>query len=350
MNKRQETIINLEETFDNAKDMPFAKYKELILSLNSDEKNDIDETQYHLNYTPLQSLLLIARYPFLMPRNRFTWKEMFDYEKAKQKALDHEPLEDDMDRLVEYEATWCRPNYENKELQEALDAHIFNELDDMPSGWDIRFGLEMMEDINTILLSSSVEDPYEYYGISQIKEKYGTLRYYDQGIPNDVYEEIEGIVDLYEFVSEHTCIVCGAKHDIELTSGWISPYCPKHYPDKKLRDYTEQEKKEWLEKRQKHEKELIEKGYLSADKLTTSFEKYFGIGEYEDKKEKITLATMPCYTTYETDKETGEHKHITTYAKEILDKAQNKVGPEVKLNIKELLDETIDIVNTENGF
>ena len=58
------------------------------------------------------------------------------------------------------------------------------------------------------------------YRITQIKEKFGGLRWYDNGAPRELYD----IINKYEDLSYRTCIVCGrpAKY---ISRGWISPYC-----------------------------------------------------------------------------------------------------------------------------
>lgn len=93
-------------------------------------------------------------------------------------------------------------------------------LDEMPDGWRKRFGLVMCEMIRESLLKDNL---LETYRIDQIKEKYGSLRWYDAGY-ND---EVAKIVSQFEYISEHTCIVCG-KLDVKMTnSGWMVPLCEK---------------------------------------------------------------------------------------------------------------------------
>lgn len=118
---------------------------------------------------------LIERYPFLSPRNRWddTISSSYDY--------------------------------------------TYTELDDMPKGWRIAFGIKMLEEIRAELIKNDFLDKYR---IIQIKEKYGQLRWYDNGSTN----EILNIITKYEQLSEITCIVCGAPAT-QISLGWISPYC-----------------------------------------------------------------------------------------------------------------------------
>lgn len=93
----------------------------------------------------------------------------------------------------------------------------FTELDSMPIGWRKAFGIQMCKEIKAELKKIGY---LRKYRITQIKEKYGSLRWYDAG--NNV--EIQNIIDKYEEISTKTCINCGkpAKY---ISRGWISPYC-----------------------------------------------------------------------------------------------------------------------------
>ena len=109
---------------------------------------------------------------------------------------------------------------------EILDRILFiptwNELDAMPTGWRNAFGIQMCKEIKVALKKNH----YLYkYRIMQIKEKFGSLRWYDAGAPSEVYD----IIDKYEDISYKTCIVCGKPAEL-ISSGWISPYCRNHYP------------------------------------------------------------------------------------------------------------------------
>ena len=66
----------------------------------------------------------------------------------------------------------------------------------------------------------------------QIKEKYGSLRWYDSGGNIEIMREI---IPKYEEESLHTCICCG-KLATKISKGWISPYCDKCIGN---REYTE---------------------------------------------------------------------------------------------------------------
>ena len=92
---------------------------------------------------------LIERFPFLIPRNRWTGKVPEDYD------------------------------------------YSYTELDSMPDGW------------------------------RKIKEKYGTLCWYDFGCTERMLRDI---IPKYEHLSARTCIRCG-NPATKVSTGWISPYC-----------------------------------------------------------------------------------------------------------------------------
>ena len=127
---------------------------------------------------------LKTRYPFLIPRNRFT-----------DKICDGIGM--------------TQEEYEN-----------WSELDDMPDGWRKAFGEQMCEEIYQALLKNGGKEAVNKYRIIQIKEKWGYLHWYD----SNGNTEINKIIRKYEDISEKTCITCG-KPATKISLGWISPYC-----------------------------------------------------------------------------------------------------------------------------
>lgn len=93
----------------------------------------------------------------------------------------------------------------------------YTELDDMPDGWRMAFGEQMCEEILEELRANNMVDKYR---ILQIKEKYGQLRFYDNGFTQHGYD----IISKYTEISERTCINCG-KPATKISTGWISPWC-----------------------------------------------------------------------------------------------------------------------------
>lgn len=121
---------------------------------------------------------LIERYPFLIPRNVWTDEIVID--------LDAEEIE-------------------------------YTLLDDMMPGWRKAFGEQMCEEIRNILIQYNYLNEYR---ITEIKEKFGMLRWYDNGSPKEVID----IINKYEGISAKTCILCG-QPATQISKGWISPYC-----------------------------------------------------------------------------------------------------------------------------
>lgn len=127
---------------------------------------------------------LIEEYPYLQPRNVFTNKipEDFDYQ------------------------------------------HIVGEYD-LPEGWMVLF-LQCCEDIKAPLEKAGQLHEFRF---TQIKEKFGQMRLYTNGAP----EEVHDILAKYEFLSEQVCCKC-SKPAVAMTRGWICPYCEEH-----IKKYTE---------------------------------------------------------------------------------------------------------------
>lgn len=119
---------------------------------------------------------LIERFPFLLPRNRWTGEVVPDYD------------------------------------------YDYTELDMMPQGWRIAFGKQMCEEIREELVRANYLDKYR---IVDIKEKWGILHWYDFGCTDKMMREI---IPKYEHLSARTCIKCG-KPATKISQSWISPWC-----------------------------------------------------------------------------------------------------------------------------
>lgn len=120
---------------------------------------------------------MVEEFPFLLPRNRWTDKVSEDYD------------------------------------------YSYNELWSLDKGWAKAFGYELICELKEALVEANYLDKYR---ITQIKEKYGTLRWYDFGAPEKVFD----IIRKYEQKSYETCIFCGEPAEYE-TYGWINYVCEK---------------------------------------------------------------------------------------------------------------------------
>lgn len=104
----------------------------------------------------------------------------------------------------------------------------FTYLDSIPEGWRKAFGKELCNEIRSCLIKE--KKLFTGMRITQIKEKYGTLRiggFYSRGISE--------ILNKYSELSEKTCIICG-KPATYISQGYICPYCDDHIEIKEFAD------------------------------------------------------------------------------------------------------------------
>lgn len=127
----------------------------------------------HEKRIKLQNKKLLKKYPFLAPINWFT---------CSQLSKNH-------------------PYY-----------YDYTALDDMPKGWKKAFGIQLAEDIKKELKEKHIKDYY----VMQVKEKYGSLRWYDNYALD--------CISKYEKLYERTCCQCGKPATL-ISTGWICPYC-----------------------------------------------------------------------------------------------------------------------------
>ena len=128
---------------------------------------------------------LCERYPFLIPWNRWSGDPVPDYD------------------------------------------YSYTELDNMPEGWRMAFGLRMCEDLRNALIDDNDLDRWR---IVQLKEKYGELCLYYNG--HKTGSTVPMIIDRYAKLSMRICIRCGAPAT-RMTTGWVSPYCEKCCPNER---------------------------------------------------------------------------------------------------------------------
>lgn len=148
------------------------KTEEYLKIYYSDKEEDIKlRKEYNKN--------LLEKYPWLTPYNEWTGKPHENYN---------------------YEYTWA---------------------DDIPRGWRLAFGDQMIKELDQLLKKYNLENEYR---IVQIKEKFGGLRWYDDGFSEEGWEEYKAWLNKYEDLSFKTCMTCG-KPAIGFTKGWITPLC-----------------------------------------------------------------------------------------------------------------------------
>ena len=98
--------------------------------------------------------------------------------------------------------------------------------DDFPRGWRKAFGKMMIEDIDQALKKAGKE-VRDNFMVSQIKEKFGELRFYHYGGTR----EVDDIVEAYSVLSRNICVHCGKPDVGYLTDGWIMPICEECFKD-----------------------------------------------------------------------------------------------------------------------
>lgn len=96
---------------------------------------------------------------------------------------------------------------------------------DIPEGWVIRFGHELCEELRAEFIRCGCLYTAQ---ILQAKEKYGDLRIYLGGVPENC--KAEDIIDKYSSISSSVCVHCG-KMDTPIINdrGWIIPCCKECY-------------------------------------------------------------------------------------------------------------------------
>lgn len=75
-------------------------------------------------------------------------------------------------------------------------------------------------------IQQRIESTGESVQVSQVKEKFGSLRFYVVG--GD--EQIKGMIDLAESLSEKICEECGRPGKQKNVKGWIITRCDVHTP------------------------------------------------------------------------------------------------------------------------
>ena len=116
-------------------------------------------------------------------------------------------------------------NRENGEILDEAD-YSCTMLDPMPKGWKKAFGEDICREIKAFLFE---ENMLEGYWVKQIKEKFGSLRWYDNDCSR--HAKLKQIKSKYVELSEHTCVMCGAEGTMRDNLRWISPFCDECYEE-----------------------------------------------------------------------------------------------------------------------
>lgn len=128
---------------------------------------------------------------------------------------------EDHKRWLIYEYPWL--DVSEDEAVNYLDIEkdkVYTFIDCAPTGWE-KLCEDLCAEIKPLLERVGYE---KKYSLCQVKEKYGGLRWYDNGVPNEIWDEYNAIIRKYELLSEKTCCICGAPAT-KISTGWISPFC-----------------------------------------------------------------------------------------------------------------------------
>jgi len=93
-------------------------------------------------------------------------------------------------------------------------------------GWfDLLNGLS--EKIDAIFQKSGLPNE-EYPKAVQVKEKFGGLRFYIEGMSNAIFDEVYKVIDEAEAASLKICEQCGEPGEIRDDRSWIVTLCDEH--------------------------------------------------------------------------------------------------------------------------
>ena len=186
--------------------------------------------------------ILCIRFPFLYPRNRWTGKHYNNWKINDRRGELYKryhilKYDTTAEKFTIIEDRWVsRWGYFRWMLLGWLEDIIgifhavpyYTELDSMPAGWRKAFGIQMCKEIKDSLLRSDGRKLLNGYRITQIKEKYGELCWYDSVSTR----EVQKIINKYAYISRRTCIVCGRPATgITPPEYYECPYCDDHRPE-----------------------------------------------------------------------------------------------------------------------
>ena len=102
----------------------------------------------------------------------------------------------------------------------------------MAFGWECGKGwfpmlTELSDKLDAIFREKYPED-IESFQVLQVKEKFGTLRFYVSSAPDEIY----GLIDEYEKKSGTICETCGKPGILKESHGWFMTVCEECFNEK----------------------------------------------------------------------------------------------------------------------
>lgn len=96
----------------------------------------------------------------------------------------------------------------------------------MAWGFDVGDGwYDIIEKLCQVIMEIADRDGLDPFA-TQVKEKFGTLRFYISGANDEIYNAI----DRAEMLTEHTCEKCGKPGQMR-SMAWIKVLCDEHYEE-----------------------------------------------------------------------------------------------------------------------
>lgn len=102
--------------------------------------------------------------------------------------------------------------------------------------WGIETGdgwYSLLDKLCSLLQWDIDKNNYPQIEARQVKEKFGTLRFYYSYVPSEKkYDERkygvqEGMISFAEYLSEYICETCGSTEGVKQTDGWVVTLCEK---------------------------------------------------------------------------------------------------------------------------
>ena len=93
--------------------------------------------------------------------------------------------------------------------------------DELEPGWQKALCPQIWDDLRAILEKTDYVDKFKFI---QIKEKWGSLVVHYEGVPDEIYRELQEWENKYADLSTKICKECG-KPASHVTTGWISYFC-----------------------------------------------------------------------------------------------------------------------------
>lgn len=90
--------------------------------------------------------------------------------------------------------------------------------------WNLCYNIDTM-------LKSEYPELCDGFIVTQVKEKYGGLRFYVGSAPEEIFD----LITITEEGSEKICEVCGERGENQQIFGWYMTTCPTHTEERKSR-------------------------------------------------------------------------------------------------------------------